>query len=198
MQKKEAPDFTIAVCASGGGGNLQALIAAKQELGIEIVNVICDRQCGAVERALNHGISLIILPKGPGGELDYGPLNALRPHVDLVVLAGFMPIVPEATCDLWYGRMINTHPSLLPKYGGRGMYGVKVQEQVKKNRDSKAGCSVHYVTPEIDAGAVIVQREIEVNSAWSAWQLGGQVFIEEGKALVEAIRILKNRLDRPE
>ena len=196
MTKNKAQRFAIAVCASGGGGNLQALIDAEQELGIEIAYVICDRQCGAVERALNHGINVITLRSGRGGELDYRPLNALKAHVDLVVLAGFMPIVPEATCDQWCGRMINTHPSLLPKYGGRGMYGVKVQEQVKKNGDSKAGCSVHYVTPEIDAGAIIVQREIDVNSGWSAWQLGGQVFIEEGKALVEAIRILKNRLDK--
>lgn len=116
---------------------------------------------------------------------------AIPNDVDLIVLAGFMPIIPKTLCEKWQGKMINTHPSLLPKYGGRGMFGVKVQEAVMQANEKWAGCTVHFVSEKIDAGEIILQKSIEVDYGETPWQLGGRIFKEENKLLVEAVRRLK-------
>lgn len=77
----------------------------------------------------------------------------------LIVLAGFLPIIPKWICEKWERRIINIHPSLLPEYGGKGMYGVKVQEAVLRNHEKYAGCTVHYVDEGIDTGEIIIQKE---------------------------------------
>ena len=120
-------------------------------------------------------------------ELD----KAIPSNVDLIVLAGFLPIIPEFICDKWQGKMINTHPSLLPKYGGKGMYGVNVQKAVMRAKEKNAGCTVHYVNRDIDAGEIILQSSIDVNYSETPWQLGERVFKEENKLLVEAVKLIK-------
>ncbi len=90
--------------------------------------------------------------------------------------------------------IINTHPSLLPKYGGKGMYGVRVQEAVLANSETRAGCTVHFVTEVIDGGAIILQSSIEVRPHESAWDLGGRVFLEENKLLPQAIKKLMDTM----
>lgn len=183
-------DYRLVVCASGGGGNFQALVDARQIVGFEITRLIVDRDCGATERAEKAGIPVIhVSRKNLAQEL----LGALTKDTDLVVLAGFMPIVPAEVCAKWQGRIINTHPSLLPKFGGKGMYGVKVQEAVMAAGEKQAGCSVHFVTNEIDGGEIILQKSIEVDYTESPWQLGGRIFKEENKLLVEAVKLLRER-----
>jgi len=184
--------FRIVVCASGGGGNFQALIDARVALGFDICLLIVDRNCGAIERAKNNYIPHIILNGAKEKSQFNSDLDKVIPvHIDLIVLAGFMPIIPKFICDKWQGKMINTHPSLLPKYGGKGMYGVKVQEAVMQANEKMAGCTVHYVNAEIDAGAIILQKSIEVDYNETPWQLGGRVFQEENKLLVDAVRLIK-------
>ncbi len=117
--------------------------------------------------------------------------RALPPDVDLIVLAGFMPIVPGDICERWQGKIINIHPSLLPKYGGKGMYGVKVQEAVMRAKEEMAGCTVHFVNAGIDEGEIILQKSIEVDYNETPWQLGGRVFQEENRLLVEAVKLNK-------
>lgn len=117
--------------------------------------------------------------------------RALPPRVDLIVLAGFMPIIPRDICERWQGKIINVHPSLLPKYGGKGMYGVKVQEAVMREKDEMAGCTVHFVNADIDAGEIILQKAIAVDYSETPWQLGGRVFKEENRLLVEAVKLNK-------
>lgn len=184
--------FSVVVCASAGGGNFQALIDSRVALGIEISLLVVDRECGAVERAVSNGIPYIILESAKDKEKftsDF--VNAIPINIDLIVLAGFMPIIPKYICDKWQGKIINTHPSLLPKYGGKGMYGVKVQEAVMRANERKAGCTVHYVSEDIDGGAIILQKTIDVDYNETPWQLGGRIFREENKLLIEAIRLLK-------
>ncbi len=185
--------FKIVVCASGGGGNFQALIDARFILDVEISLLISDRQCGAIERSVINAIPYIILgraneSKGFVSDLD----KAIPIDTDLIVLAGFMPIIPKIICDKWQRKIINTHPSLLPKYGGRGMYGVKVQETVMQANEKQAGCTVHYVNQEIDAGEIILQKSIDVDYNETPWQLGGRVFKEENKLLVDAVKLIKS------
>lgn len=183
--------FNVVVCASGGGGNFQALIDARNLLDIDINLLITDRECGAIARAVDNYIPYITLDGTNEKHLFHLALDGAIPiNTDLIVLAGFMPIIPKFICDKWQGKIINTHPSLLPKFGGKGMYGVKVQEAVMLAKDKLAGCTVHYVNEEIDTGAIILQKSIEIDYNETPWQLGGRVFKEENKLLVDAVRLI--------
>lgn len=187
-------EYHVVVCASGGGGNFQALIDARDELGMGIPLLIVDRPCGAIERATKHGIPYVMLDSSRGKEVMFETFaQAIPADVDLIVLAGFMPIVPANICERWQGKIINTHPSLLPKYGGKGMVGVKVQEAVMAAKEERAGCTVHFVNAGIDEGGIILQRSIAVDDSETPWQLGGRIFKEENRLLVEAVRLLKAR-----
>jgi phosphoribosylglycinamide formyltransferase-1 len=184
--------FNVVVCASGGGGNFQALIDRREEVGYEITLLIADRPCGAIDRAVKNGIPYVVLDGAGSREQRMAAFEkAIPADTDLIVLAGFLPIIPASICEKWPRRIINTHPSLLPKYGGKGMVGVRVQEAVMRAGEREAGCTVHYVSPEIDAGEIILQKSIPVDYQETPWQLGGHVFIEENKLLVEAVRKIK-------
>jgi phosphoribosylglycinamide formyltransferase-1 len=190
MSKK----FSVAVCASGGGGNFQALIDSKNDLDIDICLLIVDRDCGAIERAKKNDIPFVILnARKENLKFDLEFDKAIPSKVDLIVLAGFMPIIPEFICNKWQGKIINIHPSLLPKYGGKGMYGVNVQEAVMRANEKITGCTVHFVNRDIDAGAIILQSSIDVDYRETPWQLGGRVFKEENKLLVKAVKLMKLR-----
>ena len=184
--------FGVVVCASGGGGNFQALIDARTNLEIDIPLLVADRPCGAIERAMRHGIAHIVLDSSKGRDAMFENFERIIPaDIDLIVLAGFMPIIPSYICNRWQGKIINTHPSLLPKYGGKGMYGVKVQEAVMQAKEEVAGCTVHFVNAGIDEGKIILQKAIEVDYNETPWQLGGRIFKEENQLLVEAVRLIK-------
>jgi phosphoribosylglycinamide formyltransferase 1 len=186
--------FNVVVCASGGGGNFQALIDARDLLGIDINLLITDRECGARARAIDNHIPYVTLDGAKKKYLFHLALDDAIPlNTDLIILAGFMPIIPKFICDKWQGKIINTHPSLLPKYGGKGMYGVKVQEAVMLAKEKLAGCTVHYVNEEIDTGAIILQKSIEIDYNETPWQLGERVFKEENKLLVDAVSLIKSK-----
>jgi len=183
-----AKPFNICVLASGGGGNFQTLIDQREAVGYTLLKLLSDRPCGALHRAEAHGITALMLDRKASGEAFFERLSAEIPaHTDLIVLAGFLPILPPAFCRQWSGKIINIHPSLLPAHGGKGMYGVHVQEAVLRAGDPFAGCSVHYVTEVVDGGEVILQARIAVDPDESAWDLGGRVFQEENTLLVQVV-----------
>jgi len=185
------PKFKITVCASGGGGNFASLIRAQEVLDFEISQLIVDRVCGAVDVATAHDIPYeVLIKKDLGVDFFNVLVSKITQDVDLVVLAGFMPIIPPFMCEKFAGRMINTHPSLLPSYGGKGMYGVKVQEAVMAAKEKYAGCTVHFVSPEIDGGDIILQKTLLVDQNETPWELGGRIFKEENILLVEAVKKL--------
>ena len=183
--------FHVTVCASGGGGNFEALIKGQVAGGYAINLLIVDRKCGAIDKAVQSNIPYLLLDKKNIGSSFFEVMDRAVPlGTNLIVLAGFYPIINDEFCRKWAGRIINTHPSLLPKYGGKGMYGVKVQEAVLANKEPLAGCTVHYVNEQIDGGGIILQKTVTVDPKESAWELGGRIFAEENKLLVEAIKIL--------
>jgi phosphoribosylglycinamide formyltransferase 1 len=185
--------YKLVVCASGGGGNFQALIDESQKKnGFHIESLVVDRDCGAIERAYIANIPVYRI-RNSKEYLVNDLMKVFNKDINLIVLAGFMPIVPIDVCEKWKGKIINTHPSLLPKYGGKGMYGVKVQEAVMAAGERYAGCTVHYVNGDIDGGGIILQKSIEVNYEETPWELGGRIFIEENKLLVNAVNLLKLR-----
>nr|WP_315485071.1 formyltransferase family protein [uncultured Undibacterium sp.] len=193
MNQSIRKKFKIAVCCSGGGGNFRAIVDARDDLQIEIVLLIVDRECGATSIAEQCQIKIMcIAAKGDAHNFARDLDAALDDDIDLVVLAGFLPIIPASVCTKWHKKIINTHPSLLPKYGGKGMVGVKVQEAVMAARETYAGCTVHYVSSVVDGGEIILQSKIGIDYQETAWQLGGRVFLEENRLLVEAIRQIKH------
>src|SRR5690606_18526886 len=143
----------ICVLVSGSGSNLQRIIDATEsgEIKNAQVNlVIADRNCYALERAANHGIRTLLIPRGKGFSAKLS--EAVSTDTDLVVLAGFLSILNNEFCEKFKGKIINIHPALLPKFGGKGMWGNHVHEAVLKAGEQKAGATVHFVTSGIDEG----------------------------------------------
>ena len=147
----------IAVFASGTGTTLQTLIEQQAQYGYQVSLVVANRACMALERAEKHGIPVLL-------SKDWKEIDQLLHQYDvkLIVLTSFLAIIPQWICATWDKRIINIHPSLLPKHGGKGMYGIHVQESVLASHDSIAGCTVHYVSAEVDGGAMIAQATVPV------------------------------------
>lgn len=160
----------IAVCVSGGGTNLQAIIdsikSGKLE-NVEIVRVISNNpKAYALERATNAGIEgVCVSPKTFANREEFNAafLNSLNEvNPDLIVLAGFLVVIPQNVIDAYRGRIINIHPSLIPSFCGTGFYGLKVHEAALERGVKITGATVHYVDEGTDTGPIIMQKAVEV------------------------------------
>jgi phosphoribosylglycinamide formyltransferase-1 len=190
--------FKIGVLVSGGGSNLQSLIDKSKsgELQCNIEVVIGDRECYGVERAKEAGIDGYTLDRKQLKKELCREIDKIvsEKEVDLIVLAGFLSIIDEEFVNKWKGRIINIHPSLLPKFGGPGMYGIKVHEAVLKAGESESGCTVHYVDTGVDSGEIIAQRRVKVLEGDTPEILQKRVLVEEHKLLPESItKIISER-----
>ena len=160
----------IAVMVSGGGTNLQAIIDAIEEHKLPDVTiglVISNRDDAyALKRASDHGITgVCIRPKDYADKEEYGEYLAtfLKEHeIDLVVLAGFLVVLPENFINAFSGRIINIHPSLIPSFCGDGFYGLKVHEAALARGVKITGATVHYVDAGTDTGPIIMQKAVPV------------------------------------
>lgn len=190
--------FKIGVLVSGGGSNLQSIIDKSKsgELQCKVEVVIGDRECYGVERAKEAGIDGYtldrkVLKKELCREID--KIVSER-GIDLIVLAGFLSIIDEEFINKWKGRIINIHPSLLPKFGGPGMYGIRVHEAVLKAGEQESGCTVHYVDTGVDSGEIIAQKRVKVLEGDTPEILQKRVLVEEHKLLPESIaKIISER-----
>lgn len=170
----------IAVLASGGGSNLQAIVEHLDTLGErrggDVVLVASDKpDAGALERATRRGIPTAVLPtaKQPDGT----PLGELLDDVsaDLVVLAGYLRLVPAEIVRKYDGRMLNIHPALLPAFGGAGMYGVRVHREVIASGARVTGVTAHFVDENYDRGRIIAQWPVPVFANDDSGTLGARV-----------------------
>lgn len=182
----------ICVLSSGGGGNFRYLIEQQIKQQYDISSLVVDKICPAVKVANHFNIQTLIMNRR-NGMLDFDQLASSKEIMssDIIILAGFMPIVPASFINKYGKLILNTHPSLLPRHGGKGMYGVKVQESVIDSGDVLAGCTCHIVDDGIDTGSIICQKKIAIDPRLSPWELGGEVFLLEGPNLVDAINLLK-------
>lgn len=183
----------IAVLVSGKGSNLQAIIDAvenKTLAHISIEQVIADRYCFALERALEHDIPAYMIEDST--QISEEIHEMLQNDIDYIVLAGFLSILSEEFCQNWNGKIINIHPSLLPKFGGIGMYGKHVHQAVIDAKESESGATVHYVIPEIDKGEIILQQSISVAENDTAESLAEKIHTIEHILLVEALQKLSH------
>ncbi|MDA3851594.1 MAG: phosphoribosylglycinamide formyltransferase [Spirochaetaceae bacterium] len=183
----------VAVLISGGGTNLQCLIDAVNtgDLNCKISMVISDRPAGGLERAKNASIPYYLLDrKVLKDKLSDSIMALLEDQCDLVVLAGYLSILSHSFIHTWQNRIINIHPALLPHHGGKGMYGLRVHRAVLEAGDKESGCTVHYVTEEIDQGEVILQKKVPVLETDSPEILQERVLTLEHQALGEAINLI--------
>lgn len=186
----------IVVCVSGGGTNLQAIIDGVADGSIrntKIAGVICNNAGAyALKRAENSGIpAFCISPKSFGSRTEFNDaflqkLDELNP--DLIVLAGFLVILPEKMIERYRDRIINIHPSLIPSFCGTGYYGLKVHEAALSRGVKVTGATVHYVDEGTDTGRIIAQKAVEVLEGDTPGILQRRVMEQaEWKILPEAI-----------
>lgn len=184
----------VLVGAKGRGSNLMAIlnaIAAGSLSGQVAVVIGSLKGAPALEAAALAGIETVVVGTANRTDDEYGDvlLRAIaKRDVDLVVLAGYMRRLPDVLTTSYAGRIINIHPSLLPAFGGHGMYGRKVHEAVRDAGVSETGCTVHVVDNEYDHGAVVAQRRVDVLPEDSVDDIAARVLGAEHSLLVDVIR----------
>lgn len=176
----------VAVLASGSGTNLQSIIDRlhlRSDSGVHIARVIGSRPgIGALERASECDIPTYVHPPGGGGEQRL--LQVLEASgADLVILAGWLRLIPSDVVRAFRGRMINIHPALLPAFGGPGMYGRHVHEAVVASGARVSGATVHFVDEVYDRGAIIAQWPVPVLEGDDAETLAARVLAVEHRLL---------------
>ena len=193
----------VAVLVSGGGTNLQAIIDAKAAGKIpsaELALVLASNEKAyALTRAANAGIESTVLRKAKGEDVTlYGErlLAVLREHkIDLVVLAGFLTILPENVIRAYDHRILNVHPSLIPSFCGDGFYGLRVHEAALQKGVKVTGATIHFVNEITDGGDIIAQKAVEVLPDDTPEILQKRVMVEaEWVLLPQAVETVANSL----
>lgn len=177
----------LAVLASGNGTTLQAIIDSikSNELDAKIEIVISNnKEAYALKRAQAAGIKTYILNNYDNSEELYQELVNVK--VDLIVLAGYLKLIPKKVINSF--PIINTHPALLPKYGGKGMYGMNVHKAVVLNHEKETGATLHFVNAEYDKGKIISQIKVKVSKEDMPEDVSRKVQAAEKIQLVNALK----------
>lgn len=180
----------VAVCLSGRGSNLRALLQAfATDYSAEVALVLSDRlDAGGLDVAARHGVPAEVLPD-PSNANDW--LDTLRRHrVGLLVLAGYVKLVPAAVIAEFRGRVVNVHPALLPAFGGKGMYGRRVHEAVLASGARESGVTVHLVDEVYDRGTTLAQERVPVLPEDTPESLAARVLEVEHRLLPAVVRSL--------
>lgn len=185
----------IVVFASGSGTNFQSIIDAVNsgDITADIAGLITDRDhIGALRRAEEHEIPTRILsPNEFSNEQEFAEklMDQLTSwKTDLIVLAGYLKKIPPAVIKEFEDRILNIHPSLLPKFGGKGFYGMNVHRAVINSKEPESGCSVHIVTDEFDEGPVIARASVNVEEHDTPELLAKKILKEEHRLYPKAIQ----------
>ena len=184
---------SILIFASGNGSNAENIIKYFQEKSIHINWIIItnNSNAGVIERSVRLNIPFMVF-----GKEDFYNNNVLEKinliNPSLIILAGFLLKIPEKIIENFHNKIINIHPSLLPKYGGKGMYGINVHKKVIENQESESGISIHYVNQNYDEGKVIFQKSITISYPTDASNLSKKIHELEMKYFPEVIEKLLN------
>lgn len=191
--------FRISVLVSGNGSNLQCIIDAVEDGRIpnsKIVGVISSSENAyALERARQHEIPATAITKHEYADIR-DRMDAILQvldgeHPDLIVLAGYLSILPAKVVEKYRGKIINIHPALLPKFGGKDFYGIHVHEAVLAAGETESGATVHYVDEGVDTGKIILQEKVPVLPGDEPQVLRERVLEVEHKILPEAIAMIE-------
>ncbi|MDE2719616.1 phosphoribosylglycinamide formyltransferase [Candidatus Palauibacter polyketidifaciens] len=185
----------IAVLASGGGSNFQALVDRFQRPDSperEVVGVIASREgAGVLERARRAGVASAVSPPATSEEAATFLRRTLDEwRSDIVVLAGYMKLVPEAVVRAYWGRVLNIHPALLPSFGGQGMYGARVHRAVIDAGVRITGATVHFVDEAYDRGPILCQWPVPVLAGDTPESVAARVLTVEHRILPAAVEAL--------
>lgn len=179
--------YRVAIFASGGGSNAENLCDYfEEDPQIEVTHLFCNKaEAGVWERLKEHELQEHIISKSIlSNQIDFLPLLE---GVDFIVLAGFLLKIPDFLTEAYEGKIINIHPSLLPKHGGKGMYGINVHKAVLAAGDSESGISIHLVNEKYDSGALLFQKSLKVGNGWSAQELAKEVLKLEHRHYPEVV-----------
>lgn len=184
-------DLRVAIFISGGGSNMVSLVTAMQEPDFGAVPALVlanSSDAGGLQKAATYGIPTAVVDhrpfKGDRAAFEASLQDALAPHdIDLICLAGFMRVLTAGFISQWEGRMMNIHPSLLPKYKG-----LHTHQRAIDAGDKVAGCSVHAVTAELDGGPLLGQTQVPVLPDDTAETLAARVLVEEHRLYPEVLR----------
>ena len=172
MNELGAKSISLGILASHGGSNLQAIMDACEDglLKANVAVVVSNNSRSlALQRARNSGVPAYHLSSkthSDDGDLDLAIKDILKKYnVDLIILAGYMKKIGPSVLRTFRNRVINSHPALLPNYGGKGMYGDRVHKAVVKAKSAETGISIHLVDEDYDHGAIINQKIIAVDSS---------------------------------
>ncbi len=187
----------FAIFLSGKGSNFVSILDAISagKLYAEVVLLITNNpEAGGLKVALDHKIPTAVIDRGSyvsGEQFSTEMLALLRANeVDLIVLAGYMRKIPPAVIKAYPKRMVNIHPALLPKFGGKGMYGHYVHEAVIASNELESGATVHYVDEIYDNGAIIGQKKIKINPNETPESLAARVLEIEHQFYPEILQLL--------
>lgn len=169
--------YKIAIFASGNGSNAEAIMAYFKDnpyisVGLLLTN---NPNAYAIERARKFEILCEVFTKQDFEAADFG--QRLRDHwgITHIALAGFLWLIPETFIQAFPDKIINIHPALLPKYGGKGMYGMKVHEAVKANGDTRTGITIHLVNTRYDEGEILAQKSVEIATSDTPHDIANKV-----------------------
>lgn len=187
----------LVIFASGSGTNMQAIIDKIEagEIRAEIVGLIVNKPgIKSIERATKFNIPVSVIAEKDQEDFSKKltkKLNEWNP--DLIILAGFLKKIPDSIIKKYENKIINIHPALLPKYGGKGFYGLNVHKAVIEAGDKESGCTVHYVNKEYDKGPIISQEKVPVHPNDTPEDLAKRVLKAEHKLLPTVIKKIINQ-----
>lgn len=178
----------IAIFASGSGTNAENIIKYFNAKKTTIVTkVFCNNPNAKVfERCKRLQIEAVLFSKDDFFNADV-VLNQVKEAADYIVLAGFLLKIPSNILKQYPNKIINIHPALLPKYGGKGMYGMRVHEAVKENKESETGITIHYVNENYDEGAIIFQEKTQLTPSDSPEDIAAKIHTLEYKYFPKVI-----------
>ena len=188
--------MNVAVFVSGRGSNLQAILKSDHTKDIVRVKaVISDKiDCAAFQIARKYSIPTFTIGNKPG-KISYNELitSLNKLEIELIVLAGFLKLIPTEFLATYQNKIINIHPALLPSYGGSGMYGMNVHRAVFNSGDKYSGATVHIVNEEYDSGRIIAQEKIDISKVNSPEELADEVLKVEHKLLPFVLKRIATR-----
>ncbi|KAL6553190.1 Phosphoribosylglycinamide formyltransferase (GART) [Orobanche gracilis] len=187
----------LAVFVSGGGSNFRSIHEATLDGSVHgnVVVLVTNKQdCGGAEYARGKGIPIIVFPKRKDGQEAFSAKDlviTLRSYkVDFILLAGYLKLIPVELVRAYPKSMLNIHPSLLPAFGGKGYYGMKVHKAVIASGARYSGPTIHYVDEQYDTGRILAQRVVHVLAEDTAEELAARVLHEEHKLYVDVAAAL--------
>jgi len=190
--------FNIAAYISGSGSNLKSIIqnSLKGVIASKVKLVIADKHASGLDYPASLGIETAVISRTELTRAEFlnKQSDLLKKHkIDLIILAGFLKKLPDEIISEYKGRIINIHPALLPKFGGKGMHGMNVHKSVIEAKEEFSGPTVHFVDEIYDNGDILLQRKIRLNEGETPESLQKRVLEIEHKIYTEAIKLLEER-----